>query len=101
MEKVKASLGFFVNTLIYCNQEFTEQIIFINSKKHLTKVAYDMKAGQILVHSKFERKMLSDIRDYRLKMKKQGIYQITDIDIKEMKRTQERTRWTKVVLQYL
>lgn len=60
-----------------------------------------MQAGRITIHSKFERKMLSDIRDYRHMMKKKGEIIIKDIDIKDMKRTTELIRWSKVILQYL
>lgn len=65
LEKVKAKLGIVVNVLIYCTHNFTEQIVFINNTNHLKKVGIDMRAGLVTVHSKIERKILADIRDYR------------------------------------
>jgi hypothetical protein len=49
-----------------------------------------MEGGRTNIYTKFERKMLSDIRDYKKKMQneKQNMPPITDIDIKDMKRTQ-------------
>ena len=90
MEKAKAKLGFLASTLIFIKKEFTEQIVFINSEKYLKKVATDMEGGRTNIYTKFERKMLSDIRDYKKKMQneKQNMPPITDIDIKDMKRTQ-------------
>ena len=68
LEKTKAKLGFFASTLIYLKKEFTEQIVFINSEKYLKKVATDMESGKTNIYTKFERKILSDIRDYRKKI---------------------------------
>jgi len=56
-------LGFFANTLISAKKQLTEQIVFISSGKHLKKVALDMQRGRTNIYSKFERKILSDIRD--------------------------------------
>lgn len=49
-----------------------------------------MEAGKTNIYSKFERKMLSDIRDYKKKVYSDKTNQapIIDIDLKDMKRTQ-------------
>ena len=63
--------------------------MFINSEKYLKKVATDMESGKTNIYTKFERKMLSDIRDYKKRIynDKQNVAPITDIDLKVMKRT--------------
>lgn len=63
--KIKSKLGFFPNSLIMIKKTFTDQIVHIESEKYLRKVASDMQAGRTNIYTKFERKMLSDIREYK------------------------------------
>jgi hypothetical protein len=84
LEQAKSKLGFLAKTLIYCKKNLTDQIIFISSLNYLRKVANDMQAGNTNIYTKFERKMLSDIRDYR---ENQIDDKITEIDLKDMPRT--------------
>lgn len=48
-----------------------------------------MQSGKTNVYTKFERKMLSDIRDIR-KLK-------DEVDLKDMKRTQDQMKFGKVL----
>jgi len=98
LEKAKNKLGFLAKTLIYFKKHLTEQIIFISSEKYLKKVAVDLQGGKTNIYSKFERKMLSDIRDFKN-------YQpyprtVTDIDIKDMPRTLEMIKVGKMIQMY-
>lgn len=88
---MQKKLGFFARGLIYCKQNLTEQIVFISSEKYLRKIGLEMQAGKTVVYSKFERKMLSDIRDLRL----QGVDMKT-IKIENMKRTSELVKFGKL-----
>ena len=48
-----------------------------------------MEVGKTNIYSKFERKMLSDIRDFKKKAfpDRYNVAPISDIDLKDMKRT--------------
>lgn len=65
LEKAKAKLNIWAKILLYLKHNITEQIIFISSEKYLRKVALDMQCGLTNIYTKFERKMLNDIKDYR------------------------------------
>jgi hypothetical protein len=65
-------------------KNLTDQIVFISSKNYLNKVYEDMKAGKLNIFTKLERKMLSDIRDWKKKNKGKDIL---EIEIKELNRT--------------
>jgi hypothetical protein len=91
-------LGFFAKTLIYFKKELTEQLVFISSGKYLKKVAVDLQGGKTNIYTKFERKMLSDIRDYK-NMQKEGKH-VVDIEIKDMPRTMELIKLGKMIQQY-
>lgn len=57
-----------------------------------------MEHGKFTIYSKLERRMLSDIRD----IKKKNIFEeLNDIDIKEMRRTQDQLRFSKIVTAYI
>ena len=57
-----------------------------------------MEHGKITIYSKLERRMLADIRD----IKKKKIFEdINDIDLKEMRRTQEQLRFAKIITAYI
>jgi hypothetical protein len=49
-------------------------------------VVQEMEHGKLQIYSKFERRMLADIKDIK---KKRIFEELNDIDIKEMRRTQE------------
>ena len=55
-----------------------------------------MEHGRLNIYTKMERKMLSDIRD----LKKRKI-DISTIEIKDMKRTMQFSRFSKVITAYL
>jgi len=57
-----------------------------------------MEQGKIAIYSKLERRMLADIRDLK---KKRLINNDGSIEIKQMKRTLEQTRFSKVVGAYI
>lgn len=63
----------------------------------MKKVAIDMKAGKTSIYTKMERKMLSDIRDIK---KKQYYEEVTEIHLKDMKRTQEFMKFGKILAGY-
>jgi hypothetical protein len=46
----------------------------------------EMEHGKLTIYSKLERRMLSDIRDIK---KKKIFEELNDIDIKDMRRTQD------------
>ena len=96
LEIMKRKLGYLVRLLIYIKKSVTEQVVFISSKKYLEKVAQDMEHGRLNIYTKMERKMLSDIRD----LKKRKI-DISTIEIKDMKRTMQFSRFSKVITAYL
>ena len=96
LEIMKRKLGYLVRLLIYIKKTVTEQVVFISSKKYLEKVAQDMEHGRLNIYTKMERKMLSDIRD----LKKRKI-DISTIEIKDMKRTMQFSRFSKVITAYL
>jgi hypothetical protein len=98
LEKAKSKLSFLAKTLIYFKKQLTEQIIFISSEKYLKKVAVDLQGGKTNIYSKFERKMLSDIRDY--KNLQPNPRTVTDIEIKDMPRTLELIKLKKMIQMY-
>lgn len=57
-----------------------------------------MEHGKLQIYSKLERRMLADIRDIK---KKRIFEEINDIDIKEMRRTQEQIRIAKIISGYI
>lgn len=59
-----------------------------------------MQSGKTNIYSKFERKMLSDIRDYRKKVENEHTMPIKDIEIKDMKRTSLMIRFGKLFQAY-
>jgi|LauGreDrversion4_2_1035121.scaffolds.fasta_scaffold23986_2 hypothetical protein len=65
-------------------KNLTDQIVFISSKNYLNKIYEDMKAGKLNIFTKLERKMLSDIRDWK---KKNHGRDILEMEIKELNRT--------------
>jgi hypothetical protein len=70
--------------------------VFISSEKYLRKIGLDMQAGKTAVYSKFERKMLSDVRDLRLQGR-----DMKTVKLEEMKRTRELVKFGKLVQQYM
>lgn len=66
----------------------------------MKRVAKDMRSGKTVIYSKFERKMLSDIRDVKYNKRKQGEFAIKDVEISEMKRTNDLLKVGKMILQY-
>lgn len=58
--------------------------MFIKTHNHLRKVAEEIKIGKSNIHTKIERKILSDIRDYK---KRKYFDKVSDINFKDMKRT--------------
>jgi hypothetical protein len=64
----------------------------------LEKVVLEMEHGKFTIYSKLERRMLSDIRDIK---KKKIFEELNDIDIKEMRRTQDQLRFSKIVSAYI
>lgn len=101
LEQAKSKLNWPAKFLIYAKKNITEQIIFISSEKYLKKVALDMQAGLTQIYSKLERKMLSDIRDYRKAKLKEGQIVIKDIELKDMARTSEIFSVGKMFRAYL
>jgi hypothetical protein len=61
-----------------------------------------MEAGKTNIYSKFERKMLSDIRDLKKKAfpERFNVGPITEIDLKDMKRTQQAIKFGKLLQSY-
>ena len=57
-----------------------------------------MEQGKTNIYSKLERRMLSDIKELR---KKRVIEDFSDIDIKLMTRTQEQTKFWRMLRQYI
>lgn len=98
LEKVKSKLGMFVRLYIWIKKNTTDQIVFISSDNYLMKVAGEMEKGKLNIYTKFERKILADIRDLR---KKNRLTEYIDIDIKDMKRTKELVSFTKVLQAYI
>jgi hypothetical protein len=58
----------------------------------------EMEHGKLNIYSKLERRMLSDIRDIK---KKKIFEELNDIDIKDMRRTQDQLRFSKIVSAYI
>jgi hypothetical protein len=61
-------------------------------------VAVDLQSGKTNIYSKFERKMLSDIRDY--KNLQPNPRAVTDIEIKDMPRTLEMIKLGRMIQMY-
>ena len=57
----------------------------------------DLQGGKTNIYSKFERKMLSDIRDYK---NIHDTMTVTDIEIKDMPRTLELIKLGKMIQMY-
>ena len=57
-----------------------------------------MEHGKLTIYSKLERRMLSDIRDIK---KKKIFEELNDIDIQDMRRTQDQLRFSKIVRAYI
>ena len=57
-----------------------------------------MEHGKLTIYSKFERRMLSDIRDIK---KKKIFEEVNDIDIKDMRRTKDQLRFSKIFRAYI
>ena len=57
-----------------------------------------MEQGKTNIYSKLERRMLSDIKELR---KKRVVEDFADIDIKLMTRTQEQTKFWRMLRQYI
>lgn len=90
LERVKKKLGAFARVLIWFKKKHTEQIIFISSESYLKRIAEDMIAAKTNIYTKMERKMLKDIRDIKKLNDAQGKETDgADIEIKDLKRTQE------------
>jgi hypothetical protein len=58
----------------------------------------EMEHGKLTIYSKFERRMLSDIRDIK---KKKIFEEVNDIDIKDMRRTKDQLRFSKIFRAYI
>jgi hypothetical protein len=61
-------------------------------------VVKEMEQGKTNIYSKLERRMLSDIKELR---KKRVVEDFADIDIKLMARTQEQTKFSRMLRQYI
>jgi hypothetical protein len=61
-------------------------------------VVKEMEQGKTNIYSKLERRMLSDIKELR---KKRVVEDFADIDIKLMTRTQEQTKFSRMLRQYI
>jgi hypothetical protein len=57
-----------------------------------------MRDGKTNIYSKFERKILSDIREIRIEKRNKGEMAINDIDIKQMRRTSDLIRISKLLM---
>lgn len=97
MEKIKSKLGAHIRFLIWAKKTITEQIVFIQSPNHLRKVAMDMKIGKTVIYTKMERKIMNDIRDLK---RKRFIDDLTDLQLKDMKRTQDFMKFGQVASGY-
>lgn len=95
LKTVSKQLNFFARLLILCKHNLTEQIIFIKSERFLRKTSSQMQQGKTHIYSKFERKMLSDIRDCRLEGK-----DMKELKISDLKRTRETCKFWAMTEQY-
>ena len=84
--------------IIWVKKNATDQIIFISSPEYLGRVARDMKAGKMNIYTKLERKIISDLRD--LKKRRKGDLS-GDFELKDLRRTLELTKFTKVLQAFL
>lgn len=84
MQIAIGKLNIFVRLLIWIKKNLTDQVVFISSKKYLKKVTEEIEKGKTNIYSKFERRMLADIKDIR---KNKNLEGLEDVDIKEMVRT--------------
>jgi len=57
-----------------------------------------MRDGKTNIYSKFERKILSDIKEIRIEKRNKGELAINDIDIKQMRRTSDLIRISKLLM---
>lgn len=99
---MKRKLSVLVRALIWLKKKHTEQSIFISSDSFLKRVYEDMMTGKVNIYTKIERKMIKDIRE--IKQKNDALGKDTDasdIDVKDLKRTQDYINFSGVLKGYL
>jgi hypothetical protein len=96
---MKSKMGVFVRLLIWVKKAATDQVVFISSRKYLERVASDMELGRLNIYTKMERKMLADIRDYRLR--RRSGENLPPLEVKDMRRTVQFSRFLQVIKGYV